>query len=272
PTEICDLSVNIYYGTGSKIEWNNLLKFVAEMSGKGEKFFRFKHFTMLNDVKGLKIGTDGVLLGAWAGVASAGDVWDVGAGTGLISLMLAQRYNNSVTAFECDAEACEVIRRNFREFPIKNGRLTVVEGDVFQTSEDVKENPSVIVSNPPFYATERSLAALGDARDKARREGRLSAVSLIKLAAKKLLPGGRLFLISPSDREDEIEWHCSLEKLYVSRRCFVTSKEGKQPFRIMWEIITDACEPQTERLCIRNSAGEFTEQYKELTKDYYIWI
>lgn len=236
--------------------------------------FRFKQFEMLNCVNGLKIGSDGVLLGAWADISNAESIWDIGTGTGVIALMAAQRAlpSCSITAFEIDPKAAAVAAENFASSPWGT-RMSVVEGDALSLVSQNALNltaPDLILSNPPYFAKDASLATRCAERDAARREGSLSFESLIGLAAERLTEQGRLCFISPADRHEEIEWHTALRGLHICRLTEVVTKEGRQPSRILWELSRTTGPQISERLTIRDAKGNYTDAYRQLTDDYYL--
>lgn len=236
--------------------------------------FRFKQFSMLNCVDGLKIGSDGVLLGAWVDVGDAKCIWDIGTGTGVIALMAAQRAlpSSHITAFEIDPKAAAVATENFNNSPWGR-RMKVAEGDALSTAGDTEpsaEIPDLILSNPPYFARNASLATRCAERDAARREGTLSFESLIQLAAKRLSASGRLCFISPSDRHEDIEWLATLHGLNIKHSTEIITKEGRQPSRILWELWRFGTLRTNDRLTIRDASGAYTEAYRLLTDDYYL--
>lgn len=236
--------------------------------------FRFKQFSMLNCVDGLKIGSDGVLLGAWADVDEAKCIWDIGTGTGVIALMAAQRAipSSRITAFEIDPKAAAVAAENFNNSPW-GSRMKVVEGDALSTAGDTEpsaEIPDLILSNPPYFAKDASLATRCAERDAARREGSLSFESLVRLAAERLSASGRLCFISPADRREDIEWLATLHGLNIKRTTEIITKEGRQPSRILWELWRLGTPRTNDRLTTRDASGAYTEAYRLLTDDYYL--
>ncbi len=231
--------------------------------------FRFKQFTMNNNAGGLKIGTDGVLLGAWARPVTDSVVWDVGCGGGLIALMVAQRMPDaSVKAIEIDREASAEARVNAANSPW-NDRVEVVEGDIHSVGPRLPR-PELIVSNPPYYNSSGAIPAAGQSRDMARRDTTLSFKSLIELSTNVLLPSGNLCMISPYDRKAEIEWLCAINRLFVREQTAVSSRDGKAPIRILWHISRTDGPCLCRELSIRDRAENFTDGYINLTKDYYL--
>lgn len=239
-----------------------------------QSLFRFKQFAMLNCVDGLKIGSDGVLLGAWTDVNAAESIWDIGTGTGVIALMAAQRALPSchITAFEIDPKAAAVAARNFAASPW-HSRMKVIEGEALSVIAErsiIGVVPDIILSNPPYFAKSASLATRCAERDTARREGSLCFESLIKLGAKRLSPTGRLCFISPADRREDIEWHAAFYGLNIRHTTEVVTKEGRLPSRILWELSRLAGPLTTDKLVIRDSSGNYTKAYQLLTNDYYL--
>ena len=145
--------------------------------------FRFKRFELANEKSAMKIGTDGVLLGAWADVSNARTAWDVGCGTGLITLMLAQRTDNmDIIGIEIDSDAAEESSANVRASEWSR-RVRVVYDDVLKCYNELPV-PDLIVSNPPFF--KNALKAHGLARNSARHDDTLSYADLIRVASESL--------------------------------------------------------------------------------------
>lgn len=231
--------------------------------------FKFKRFEMRNSLSGLKIGTDGVLLGAWTDVADARTVWDVGSGTGLIALMLAQRCDSLITAIEIDPVSASECDINLRNSPWSD-RLEFVSGDVFAIARNL-EAPDLIVCNPPFFEAGASIAAAGLSRDRARRSvTSLSAESLISLAADVLSPSGALCFIMPCDRNSDVEYFAALKRLHVRQTVDVVTRDGKSPVRRLWRLERAAGLCARSVLSIRNADGSYSDEYRQLTGDYYL--
>lgn len=248
---------------------------MSEPARRSKDIFRFKRFAISNTRSAQKVGTDGVIVGAVASAPSPGEIWDVGAGTGLIALMLAQRYPSAhITAIEIDSVAALECKENAGASPWGN-RVEVVEGDVACVAPGLKA-PDMIVSNPPFATTG---GRSPDARRAiARQDGSLSPVSLIAIAAEWLAPGGRLVFIAPYDRNDEITLAAELARMNPVEMIDVASHSGKQPIRRVWTMVRRAeskgVAVAASRLDIRTSSPDgdmiFTEPYIDLTKDFYL--
>lgn len=216
----------------------------------------------------MKIGTDGVLIGAWAEAGTdASAALDVGAGCGLISLMLAQRFRNlRVDAVEIDASAAGDCRHNFEASPFCD-RVSVINEDFAKFNS--LDRYDLIVSNPPFFTTGELSPEKN--RAEARHEGNLSCASLISASARMLENGGNLSFIAPAEREDDLIFTAELSGLKLWRLCRVIPVERKAPKRIMMELRKeDTLTPEFSELTIRDRNNSYTPEYISLTKEFYL--
>lgn len=256
-----------------------------------EKIFRFKQFAVRNDRSAMKVGTDGVLLGAWCDVEGVRRVLDVGTGTGLIALMVAQRNAEAlVEAVEIDAEACTEARENFEASPWSE-RLQVIHGDFLEIATEASCGSSrgfgasgssccssvgvgmydLIVSNPPYFTEDTT------SDDHRRATARHTSVALtysalIASACPLLADGGRICLISPVEREVEIYSAASESGLCVSRRLTVYPKPRAAAKRMLWELRKSGnIETQESELTIETLVhNDYTADYIALTRDFYL--
>ena len=216
----------------------------------------------------MKVGTDGTLLGAWA-QASAGlcRVLDVGTGTGLIALMMAQRYPEAhITAIDIDEKAVFQAQENVSASPFAD-RIEVIQVDI-QTYEDSEKFDS-IVCNPPFF--EDSLVCPDPQRTEARHTVSLGYRQLMESAFRLLKDDGRFSVIIPADCRSRLESESHLRGFFISRLCSVQTTPKKAPKRYMIEF---AKHPVNE-IDITNGILESLPQirsdwYRELTQDFYI--
>jgi len=230
-----------------------------------EKVFRFKQFAVLNDRTAMKVGTDGVLLGAWCPVAGARHVLDVGTGCGVIALMIAQRNHEAViTGIDIDHDAVQEATLNFERSPWSD-RLTAVEGNFNDMSTSGFD---VIVSNPPFFTN--GVLPAGDARIAARHTQSLTYRQLIEGAARLLSSHGALALISPTDAEGEIIEAATFATLPVRQVTHVIPVDGALPKRTLWLLTPRDIAYHEDTVTIANRDGTFTQEYIELTGDFYL--
>lgn len=231
-----------------------------------EKVFRFKQFAVLNDRTAMKVGTDGVLLGAWCPVEGAKRVLDVGTGCGVIALMVAQRNASAViTGIDIDHDAIEEATLNFERSPW-SGRLTAIESDFNRLAADTPFD--LIVSNPPFFTN--GVLPTGDARTTARHTGSLTYSQLIDGASRLLSDDGILALITPTDAEGDIVEAAAFASLPVKRITRVIPVEGAAPKRTLWLLSRRALPYHEDTLTIARSDGSFTSEYIALTGDFYL--
>ena len=207
-------------------------------------YFSFKQFTVYHDRCAMKVGTDGVLLGAWADVVSARNILDIGTGTGLISLMMAQRCNARIRAVDIDADAVEQARGNVAASPWQD-RIEVELQDICHfTSETLFD---VIVSNPPYFTD--SLKCPERQRNIARHTDLLDFDKLAESAARLLHSEG---------------------VLHLSHQTLIHTKPGTEPRRVLlaFKFSVDKC--VTDDLTIELSRHVYSEEYIALTKEFYL--
>lgn len=234
--------------------------------------FQFKEFAVDDSNSAMKVGTDGVLLGAWADVRGTKSVLDVGCGSGLIALMMAQRLPEvPVIGVEIDVSAFMDAVSNSRmsKWP---DRIKIINDDINDFEMEF-ESPLLIVSNPPFF-TEK-LHSPDESRAQARHESEFGVKELIEISSRLMKGcGDSLAFIAPSVRDDEIEFLLSINRLEVRRKVTVFSREGRKPFRTLWQVgkdcVNDAMHPEISYLCIRNKENEYSSEYINLTSDFYL--
>lgn len=236
-------------------------------------YFELKRFSLRQANSGMKIGTDGVLLGAWATPLSAAvglRIWDIGAGTGIVALMMAQRFPQArITAFEIEPGASSDARSNFGASEWSE-RISLVEGDVFEAESELRETADLIVCNPPFYTED--VASPTANRQTARHEAGLGIGSLIEFAARHLSPRGALCLVGPYSRKAEIDFLCAMNHLAVRKLTEIVTVEGKPAKRGLWKICRDniGTAVETDRIVIRDKEGRYTPKYIVLVRDFYL--
>ena len=227
--------------------------------------FRFKQFAVEQEDVAMKVGTDGVLLGAWANVENAKHILDVGTGTGVIALQMAQRNSQAqIRAVEIDNTAAKRARANFDLSPWAE-RLTV-EQTAVQKFEPT-EKFDLIVSNPPYFVD--SLLPPDAKRSTARHTHDLTFEELDNAVCRLLDENGKFALILPVT---EFEKYLTLTQLHLVRRCDVSPIEGGAVKRIMGEFAKQRPTAIVhENIAIeRGKRGDYTDDYRALTKDFYL--
>lgn len=238
--------------------------------------FQFKQFFVAHDRCAMKVGTDGVLLGAWAEPAvsiqpSAFRILDVGTGSGLVALMLAQRFPEAhIDAIDIDEAAVEQAAENFAASPWSD-RLHAYHSRL----QDWQSHsvPSLIVSNPPYF--QNSLKNPDKGRELARHTDTLSYEELLCHSARLLSEHGRLAIILPAEAEQEIRTLAAQHSLFTTRVTRVYSKETKPARRVLLQFEksdyrgTDISIAE-DRLVLEDDKGTRSAAYQEITKDFYL--
>lgn len=237
----------------------------------GNKSFKFKQFEVFHDKSAMKVGTDGVLLGAWTTVENSFNTLDVGTGTGLIALMLAQRSKEiQIVGIEIDADAAKQARQNVVDTPFSS-QIEVFEISYQDYILSANHKFDHIVSNPPFFT--KSLHSPNQARTHARHDKSLSVHQLLKTAGTLLNDGGRFSFIFPFDEFVQLENEIRNYGWQIGRRTDVfPTIESKYPKRVLLELhLSNAVtETRYETLHIEKKRHIYTDAYIALTKDFYL--
>lgn len=214
----------------------------------------------------MKVGIDGILLGAWGRLEEANRILDVGTGTGLLALMAAQRSEARIDALELDPGAAAEAGFNFQASPWA-GRLRLRKGDFRQL--ELTDSYDHILSNPPFF--EQGTPAAGTSRTQARHANSLPLDELLRKSSCLLTPGGKISLILPARTEQRLRLLVRENRLYISRFYKVFPDGGKAAHRILVELTDREEETTAKDIFIREPGSKaYTDQYRELTRDFYL--
>ncbi len=230
-------------------------------------FFQFKQFTVWHDKCAMKVGTDGVLLGAWASVQDAHRILDVGTGTGLVALMLAQRGlpDAKVIALEIDEAAAGQAKENVTRSLWKD-RIEVVKQDFL--SYQSLDKFDVIVSNPPYFVD--SLSCPDQKRNMARHNNTLTYEKLLERVADLLAEEGLFTVVIPTDVADRVRMIASAHSLHAVRWLNVMTKPGGAPKRTLITFSFHDQECVIEELLTEVARHQYSEEYIALTREYYL--
>ena len=234
-----------------------------------ESIFRFKEFTVAQGKCAMKVGTDGVLLGAWTHIPDKVDsILDIGTGTGLIALQLAQRCDSdTIDALEVEPGAFEQAVENFENSPWPD-RLFCYHASLEEFQAEMDQRYDLIVCNPPFY--NNSYPADVRERNLARQEEHLDFESLLKCTSHLLSSVGTCAFIVPFEREGEFLNLAEKHDLYASRITRVKGSPGSPVKRSLIQMQREQVSPNLSELTIETSRHVFTDQYRELVKDFYL--
>lgn len=231
-------------------------------------YFKFKQFTIYQNKCAMKVGTDGVLLGAWVDIKNAAKVLDIGTGTGLIALMLAQRSNAIIDAVEIDTNACMQAQENVNQSAWAD-RINIIHQSFQDFLKETETKYDLIVSNPPYF--QNSLTAPRENRAKARHNTELQLTDILNGTLSCLSELGTLSLILPYVEGNLFIAKAAEQGLYCVRKTNVLHKPGRKPKRLLLEF-KKIKKPFTEQQLIveLNKRHEYSDDYKNLTKDFYL--
>lgn len=216
----------------------------------------------------MRIGTDAVLFAQWAMVSPSDDVLDIGTGSGIIPLILAQKGANSLDAVELDVDSFEEAKQNFLISPW-NHKLNVFNNDVRAFAEETDRKYDLIVSNPPYYASD--VKPVKEKKIMARHVSTLSFNDLLSAAKKMMHTDSRLALVLPLYESKLFIKEAERLGFHLQKEMLIIPIEGKEPNRVnMQFVLYDVDEILTENFTIRNNDYSYTDEYKNFLKDYYL--
>lgn len=231
--------------------------------------FHFKHFSLFHHRSTMKVGTDAILLGRWVEVSPTDVVLDIGTGCGLLPLMLSQKGVAHVDAVDIDKASIEEATVNF-EASQWHEHLKAYHSDIVDFQTDKKYD--LIVSNPPFF--NRYSKCDSDRKSRARHnDAGLSYATICSVVGRLLRPEGRFSLVLPVNVSDAFLEEAEKKGLHLHKRMTIIPIEGKEPNRFNLELgFSKVAEIQEEIFIIRDADNQFTPQYREFLKDYYLGL
>ena len=233
------------------------------------KPFKFKQFTVQQDQCAMKIGTDSVLLGAWTPLdTNPFSVLDIGAGTGVLSLMLAQRSNAQVIdALEIDELAYEQCVDNFETSPWAD-RLFCYHADLAEFTEEIEDKYDLIISNPPFYSEDYKTE--NTQRDLARFTDALPFNHLVDSVSQLLSRDGVFTVVIPFKEEANFIKLASEVNLFPNKIMRVKGSDASEIKRSLLAFSFSESDIKIETLVIEIERHQYTEDYIALTQDFYL--
>lgn len=231
-------------------------------------YFQFKQFTVCQNDCAMKVGTDGVLLGAWANIGGAKRVLDIGAGTGLLSLMVAQRSSAQILGIEIDGLAARQATENVERSDWRD-RIKIENVSLQEFVVRTKEKFDFIISNPPYF--NGSLKAESKERTMARHTDTLSYEVLLKSVSTMLTEEGRFAVVLPYSEKERFIPLAATHNLFTSRIVEVYPTPKSMPKRILVEFSRKKAECEVAKMVIESGGRhQYSEEYVELTREYYL--
>lgn len=242
--------------------------------GNMNTHFQFKQFRIEQSQCAMKVSTDACLFGAWVSrflkerewpSQPAPRVLDIGAGTGLLSLMIRQEWVCEVTAVELDPAAAQQCAGNFKESPWAFG-MNAIEADICGFTSDIQFD--CIVSNPPFFADD--LPAPGKERNQARHEQGLRLTSLLEAAQSLISESGWIFLMYPARRLGDVLETAAAFGLNPAEIVSVAHSEMHPVSRHFYALQRRKINTRQVALCLRDASGVYSPEFKRLLEPYYL--
>lgn len=232
-------------------------------------YFRFRQFTIYQDRTSMKVGTDGVLLGAWTEIADARNLLDIGAGTGLISLMLAQRSPQlRITGVELEEHAYKQALENITISPWAD-RIQLINDDIRNFATTTDSRFDLIVSNPPYHRA--GVKSPDNNRQLARHADSLPFCDLLECIYHLLSSTGHFCVILPVEAISDFVALAYNKGLYLEHRTNVISRVGKSAKRVLLRFTPNIqASNLTDELIIQTESGAYTDAMSDLTKDFYL--
>lgn len=234
-------------------------------------YFRFKDFVIYQDKCTIKVCTDSCLFGAWIAniigknVVKPTNILDVGTGTGLLSLMLAQKTNAHIDAIEIDKDSFEQAKENFKNSPWHD-RINAFHADI--KNWQALNKYDLIISNPPFY--ENDLLSEDIRKNISKHSSALRLEDILTVAENLLTEDGYFAALLPSQRADWFEKKAHTFSFFVKEKSEVQQTTRHTSFRTMLILQRKQCEPLKSIVSIRNNNNEYTGEFTKLLKDYYL--
>lgn len=232
-------------------------------------YFQFKQFRIEQELAAMKVCTDACLFGAWVAAAEKSNqrqrILDIGTGTGLLSLMLAQQVSGFITAIDIDAAAVEQATHNFQHSPWKE-RLQVVQADFRQWAAPPVD---LIICNPPFF--DGDLLSANPREQQAKHTVHLSFDALLNGIAQNLAADGCAYLLMAARYHEELSKHMLQAGLIICQQVWVKQSPRHEAFRVMFQLGKKSTGNRlNQTYCIRDNDHVYTPEFRALLKDYYL--
>lgn len=232
-------------------------------------YFKFKSFTIEQKNCAMKVTTDACLFGAWVAthLPPCNQILDIGGGTGLLSLMLAQKNSAAITSIEIEVDCFHQLQENIQQ-SIFSDRIKAVHGNILEFNTDLKFD--AIVTNPPFY--EQQLKSDNKSVNQARHEDSLRLTDLFQKANELISEEGSFFVLLPCYRYDESMTLANKFGFHAQQITEVHQSHNHKAFRMMYWFERKHENTNQDQLTITNSDGSYTAAFTDLLKDYYLYL
>jgi tRNA1Val (adenine37-N6)-methyltransferase len=231
-------------------------------------FFEFKQFRIGQDRCAMKVTTDACILGAYSPAPDAGTILDIGSGTGLLALMLAQRAHAMIDAVELDASAFSQLRENIESSKWKS-RIQAIHTDIKSYAPHTKYD--FIICNPPFFSNQ--LQSPTTEKNRARHDVSLDDNVLLHSVQRLLAPRGKFSVLIPYDRLNDFTRKAKLHQLQLSKQLLIRARPEKPFIRVILIFKNEeVIKTETEILSVKSESGEYSDFFGHLLRDFYLYL
>lgn len=229
--------------------------------------FQFKQFSVEDNKSTMKVGTDAVLLGTWTTIQNIKNILEIGTGSGVISLMLAQRTEAQIEAIDIDKNSANQANDNFQDSPWGK-RLNAFHFSLNDFKKKQSKKYDLIFSNPPFFID--SLKSPNKNKTLSKHTDELSYADLIQGVIHFLSPQGKVCLILPYTESKSFISLARIENLYLNNQLLIKPKKDKAANRVLMEFSFKKTQVEEDEIYLRETDNSFSDDYKNLSKDYYL--
>ena len=217
----------------------------------------------------MKVTTMACIQGAWLPDFAPESILDIGAGTGILSLMAAQKYNGSIDAVEIEPDAFQQLKENSTQNPLGN-RIRCIHDNIIRFAASSSTTYDMIISNPPFY--QNQLKSEDDKTNHARHETGLTILELLDICANLLHESGKISILLPPSETVLLHNNAMDRGLYPNNQLTICDSEGKKPKAIVTILSRKSTKVVRKELIIKNGLGAYTTDFIALLKDYYLYL
>lgn len=229
--------------------------------------FRFKQFNIKQDKTALKVGTDSVILGSYANYKKSENILDIGTGTGILALMAAQKSDAIIDAVEIDKNSYNQSLDNFHNSKWYH-RINGFHTSIQEFTMSCQKKYDTIISNPPYFSN--STKSANSAKITARHTDSLSYKNLCESVSSLLNESGKFYLILPFEKYSEFRWIAFDYNLFCESALLIKPSVNKETNLIVMRFGRFIKETEKEILTIRDKTGEYTEEFKKFTEEFYL--
>ena len=217
----------------------------------------------------MKVTTMACIQGAWLPHLTPKNILDIGAGTGLLSLMTAQRYNCTIDSVEIDRDAFSQLKENVAQSLWKS-RITCHHEDIKKFAKHTSKRYDLIISNPPFYS--KQLKSSNAKINHARHDTGLTNEELVDISDRLLNDSGNISILLPLAESAQLHKLCEQISLFVASQLLISDSKGKEPKAIVTILSKKSLKTIAKRLIIKNDEGQYSQDFISLLDSYYLYL